>query len=102
MDVSGGSPQSGRTAAWKRTGGGASAAVKAKSRLLESYLRLCAPRDHEMMMRFFLYGQSMEGILAELGATEAEFLAVKDRFRRRVEPKPARQDLPMVRQAAAG
>jgi len=86
--------ESGRTAAWRRASD--NARVEAKSRVLEVHLRRCGPREREMMMRFFLYGQSMKDILKEVGATESEFLAVKERFRQRVEP------IPMARQAAAG
>ncbi len=62
--------------------------TRAKSELLERQLRLATSREREMLIRYYLYGQSMERIQEEMGADGQEFLALKARVRQAVEERP--------------
>lgn len=85
--------------------GSGSALVRMKSQILVNHMRNCTMREREMLIRYYLHGQTVDSLLAEVGATEQEFLALKARVQQLVrepERRPAAAQLePALKKAAA-
>lgn len=74
--------------------------VQLKAEQLKQVLAGCSKREIEMLIRYYVNGESLEAVTATMGVTREEFLLLKWRLRRAASSESGKK--PAARHASAG
>ena len=76
------------------------ARVQLRSDRLKRALEGCSKREIEMLIRYYVNGESLDGVTATMDVTAEEFLSLKWRLRRAASSETGKK--PVAMQASAG